>query len=51
MRIIQGAQIQAEYREKKKQKEEEQARKLKNRAVEGDLLKIKEGEKMGDFHR
>lgn len=50
MRILHGAKIQAEYREKKKQREVEAAKKKKNAANTGQL-QIGDGEKMGDFNR
>lgn len=50
MRILHGAKIQAEYREKKKQRELEEVRKKKN-AARTDQLQIRDGEKMGDFNR
>jgi hypothetical protein len=51
MRILQGAKIQAEFHEKKRQREAEEAKKMKKRATDASSLQIMDGEKLGDFHR
>lgn len=50
MRILNGAKIQADYRERKRQREAEEARKKKIATSVGQLH-IRDGEKMGDFNR
>lgn len=54
MRILNAAKVQADYRERKRQREEERLRREKGKgkkAREGESLQIRDGEKMGDFHR
>lgn len=52
MRILNAAKVQAEYREKKRQRMAEEAKRAKGKGkAEDGPLQIREGEKMADFHR
>lgn len=50
MRIINAAQIQADYNKRRREREEQEASKTR-KGQETDRLQIRKGERLPDFHR